>query len=142
MNAKTKVQVLGQEQLLRFENELSQQEKEELYAQIERLDFSYLEELDKKETAKSGEITPIGAMKAEEIEKNKDKFEKIGIASLKKTEVGILLLAGGMGTRLGSDAPKGMYNIGKTRDVYIFQRIYLSCHKRNIFPLKKNINKV
>lgn len=124
MNAKTKVQVLGQEQLLRFENELSQQEKEELYAQIERLDFSYLEELDKKETAKSGEITPIGAMKAEEIEKNKDKFEKIGIASLKKTEVGILLLAGGMGTRLGSDAPKGMYNIGKTRDVYIFQRIF------------------
>ena len=38
-------------------------------------------------------------------------------------KVGAVLLAGGMGTRLGSDDPKGMYNIGKTKDVYIFQRI-------------------
>ena len=28
-----------------------------------------------------------------------------------------------MGTRLGSDNPKGMYNIGITKEVYIFQRI-------------------
>ena len=28
-----------------------------------------------------------------------------------------------MGTRLGSSNPKGMYNIGKTKDVYIFQRL-------------------
>ena len=124
MNAKTKVQVLGQEQLLRFENELSQQEKEGLYAQIEKLDFTYLDELNSNGKTNNGEITPIGAMKVEEIEKNKARFEKIGLESLKKTEVGILLLAGGMGTRLGSDAPKGMYNIGKTKDVYIFQRIF------------------
>ena len=34
-----------------------------------------------------------------------------------------LILAGGMGTRLGSDNPKGMYDIGITKPVYIFQRI-------------------
>ena len=28
-----------------------------------------------------------------------------------------------MGTRLGSDKPKGMFNIGKTKEVYIFQRL-------------------
>lgn len=28
-----------------------------------------------------------------------------------------------MGTRLGSDDPKGMYNIGITKDVYIFERL-------------------
>ena len=124
MNAKTKVKVLDQEQLLKFENELSQEEKEALYAQIEKLDFTYLDELNSNGKTNNGEITPIGAMKVEEIEKNKARFEKIGLESLKKTEVGILLLAGGMGTRLGSDAPKGMYNIGKTKDVYIFQRIF------------------
>ena len=31
------------------------------------------------------------------------------------------MLAGGMGTRLGSDAPKGVYNIGVTKDLYIFE---------------------
>ena len=34
-----------------------------------------------------------------------------------------MLLAGGMGTRLGSDDPKGMYNIGITKNVYIFERL-------------------
>lgn len=124
MNAKTKVQILGQEQLLRFENELSKQEKDELYAQIEKLDFTYLEELNKKPEKNTAEITPIKATRVEDIEKQKEKYEAIGLDALKKTEVGILLLAGGMGTRLGSDSPKGMYNIGKTRDVYIFQRIF------------------
>ena len=28
-----------------------------------------------------------------------------------------------MGTRLGSDKPKGMYNIGETKDVYIFEML-------------------
>jgi UDP-N-acetylglucosamine/UDP-N-acetylgalactosamine diphosphorylase len=32
-----------------------------------------------------------------------------------------VLLAGGMGTRLGSDAPKGVYNIGITKELYIFE---------------------
>ena len=32
-----------------------------------------------------------------------------------------MLLAGGMGTRLGSDKPKGMYNIGVNRTLYIFE---------------------
>ena len=43
--------------------------------------------------------------------------------AIKAGKVAAVLLAGGMGTRLGSDDPKGMYNIGKTKDVYIFQRI-------------------
>ncbi len=37
--------------------------------------------------------------------------------------MGAVLLAGGMGTRLGSDDPKGMYDIGLTKPVYIFERI-------------------
>ena len=32
----------------------------------------------------------------------------------------IVISCAGMGTRLGSDDPKGMYNIGETKDVYIF----------------------
>ena len=34
-----------------------------------------------------------------------------------------MLLAGGQGTRLGSDAPKGTYNVGVTHPLYIFEQL-------------------
>ena len=119
-----KLKKYNQEHLLKFEKELSSQEKEKLISQIETLDFSYLEELNKKEEKRTSVISPIKAMTAKEIEENKLKFEEIGLNALKQQKVGALLLAGGMGTRLGSDNPKGMYNIGKTKDVFIFQRLF------------------
>ena len=51
------------------------------------------------------------------------KRQAIGTEAIKEGKVAALLLAGGMGTRLGSDKPKGMYNIGLTRDVYIFEML-------------------
>ena len=58
-----------------------------------------------------------------EIRKRSDEFRRIGLDAIRAGKVGAVLLAGGMGTRLGSDNPKGMYNIGITKEVYIFQRI-------------------
>lgn len=62
-------------------------------------------------------------MQLGEIEKRKDEFKKTGLEAIRDGKVGAVLLAGGMGTRLGSDAPKGVYNIGLTKEVFIFQRI-------------------
>ncbi len=118
---KEKLEKWGQTQLLKFEKELSREEKEALYKQIEELDFSYLSA--NGDAVSRGEITPIKAMTVEEIEGRRAEFEKEGLDILAKQEVGALLLAGGMGTRLGSDNPKGMYNIGLTKDVFIFQRL-------------------
>ena len=123
MNYIQKLTKYKQEHLLRFENELSAEEKEKLHNQIETLDFSYLDELSKTNIATENKITPIKAMTINEINKRKQEFEELGLKVLKTQKVGALLLAGGMGTRLGSDKPKGMFNIGKTKDVYIFQRL-------------------
>ena len=119
-----KLKTYNQEHLLQFENELTESEKTNLYNQILETNFDYLSYLTNEETKKESTITPINALKSSEIAMYSDEFEKEGLGALKNMKVGALLLAGGMGTRLGSDNPKGMYNIGKTRDVYIFQRLF------------------
>jgi len=123
MNVKEKLKKYNQDHLLKFEKELTKQEKIKLYSQIEGLNFEYLKELNKTEENKEKVITPIKAITLPEIEATKQEFMEIGLNALKNQEVGAMLLAGGMGTRLGSNNPKGMYNIGKTKDVYIFQRL-------------------
>ena len=124
MNTIEKLKKYNQSHILKFENELNSQEKLELHKQIETLDFSYLNELNKQEaTNEESVITPIDALTISEIETRKEEFKEVGINALKNYQVGALILAGGMGTRLGSDNPKGMYNIGKTKDVFIFQRL-------------------
>ena len=68
-------------------------------------------------------ITPLEVMQIPQIKERETEFREIGLDAIQKGKVGAVLLAGGMGTRLGSDDPKGMYNIGLTKEVYIFQRL-------------------
>lgn len=120
--AKLKCEKYGQEHVLKYYNELSEQEKEALLTQIDETDMSILEKCKHmEELAKKGVISPLAAMELDEIEANKDNFTATGIKAIQEGKVAAVLLAGGMGTRLGSDDPKGMYNIGETKDLYIFQ---------------------
>lgn len=122
--AKKKVELSGQEHVLQYYDELSCEGKAALLDQIDLTDFSVLSAIsNKSELADKGQVTPIGAMELSEIEANKENYTQMGIDAIKRGEVAAVLLAGGMGTRLGSDDPKGMYNIGLTKDVYIFERI-------------------
>lgn len=66
-------------------------------------------------------ITPLAAMQLDEIEANRENFTATGIEAIRQGKVAAVLLAGGMGTRLGSDNPKGMYNVGLTHELYIFE---------------------
>ncbi|MDD6995273.1 MAG: UTP--glucose-1-phosphate uridylyltransferase [Clostridia bacterium] len=120
----------GQEQLLAYRGELNGEERRRLYEAIEKLDFSVLENLKRpRETSGAGEdIAPLPGVSAEEIEKKAEEYAKIGNAALKAGKVAGLLLAGGQGTRLGADGPKGAFNIGVTRRLSIFE-----CQMQNIF---------
>ena len=70
-----------------------------------------------------GKLEPLSALEVTEIEQNKAKYEGIGLDAIRAGKVGAVLLAGGQGTRLGSDGPKGKYNIGLTKEVFIFERL-------------------
>ena len=120
--AKEKLAVYGQEHVLKYYEELDPQEKQALLDQIDATDMSILDACKNKEDlVQKGVITPLAAMQLDEIEAGRASFEAAGVEAIKAGKIGAVLLAGGMGTRLGSDDPKGMYNIGKTRDLYIFE---------------------
>ena len=122
--AKKKVQQYGQEHVLRYYEELAQADQEELLKQIEETDMSVLSLCTHKEDLpEKGVITPLAAMQLDEIEAEKETYRNAGTKAIRDGKVGAVLLAGGMGTRLGSDDPKGMYNIGITKNVYIFERL-------------------
>lgn len=119
-----KLNKYGQLHVLKYYQELDQEEQKILLQQIEQTDFDVLSLCQKKETLNPrGEIAPIGVMQLPEIAAKREEYTQIGLDAIRAGKVGAVLLAGGMGTRLGSDAPKGVYNIGLTRDVFIFQRL-------------------
>lgn len=119
-----KLEKNGQLHVLKYYEELTQEEKEALLVQVETLDFSMTASCKhKEELNQKGKITPLSAMQLKEIGERKEEFMSVGLDAIRAGKVGAVLLAGGMGTRLGSDAPKGVYNIGLTKEVFIFQRL-------------------
>ncbi len=119
--AMEKLKRYGQEHVLKYYAELPDEQRNTLIEQIDRTDFTVIGQA--AETGKRGTIAPIKAMTIPEIDMGRERFERIGMEAVKAGKLGAVLLAGGMGTRLGSDAPKGMYDIGISKPVYIFQRL-------------------
>ncbi len=114
----------GQEHIIEAYKKLDETGKKKLASQVERIDWSIVAMAGHEELAQErGKLEPLSALEVTEIEKNKEKYEQIGLDAIKAGKVGAVLLAGGQGTRLGSDGPKGKYNIGLTKDVYIFERL-------------------
>lgn len=131
--AKQKLKKYHQEQLLTYFDELDDTARKNLMTQIETTDFSVLSHIGKTEEKNgSASITPIKALTLPEIQEKETELRKTGMKHIQTGKLGAVLLAGGMGTRLGSDSPKGMYDIGITKPVYIFQRII-----ENLFDVVK-----
>ena len=114
----------NQEHLLQYYDELSAAEQALLLQTIAELDWSFEEELKNPAdlTGAGRDIRPIKGMDLPEIEARKAEFEAIGVEAIKAGKVAAVLLAGGMGTRLGVDGPKGAYDIGITKPLYIFEQ--------------------
>ena len=114
----------GQEHIIEAYDALDEAGKEKLANQVAKIDWSMVAMAGHKELAQErGKLEPLSALEVNEINARKDEYEAKGLEAIKAGKVGAVLLAGGQGTRLGSDGPKGKYNIGLTKDVYIFERL-------------------
>lgn len=100
-NAKKKLENYEQLHVLKYYDELPENEKKALLQQIDETDFSVTEKIIKKAgNDKRGVITPIKAMTLDEINNSKEHFKSLGLEAIRAGKVGAVLLAGGMGTRL------------------------------------------
>ena len=122
--AKALLEEKGQTQLLTYYDELDEAGKAKLLTAIENINWEFEDALANPVdmSGKDRDIHPISGLRLTEIEKRKAEFEKLGAEAIKAGKVAAVLLAGGMGTRLGVDGPKGAYDIGITKPLYIFEQ--------------------
>ena len=119
-----KLERYGQTHVLDYYERLTEEGRKKLLDQIEAADLSVLDSIGSKSAAGTWKtIEPLQGLSLEEIAAEREQFTRKGLEAIRAGQVACVLLAGGMGTRLGSDDPKCMYDIGITRPVYIMQRL-------------------
>ena len=111
----------GQEHLINHLNTLNDTEQKKLSEQINAIDWNFMNYFKKQNHSSSGLIEPIKATTLQEISEKYAYYKNVGIEAIKDGKLSLLLLAGGQGTRLGYDKPKGCFNIGIDNDLFIFQ---------------------
>ena len=83
----------GQEHLLQYYDELTKQQQESLLSQIENINFSAFHALDASGERKIGNLAPVPAVTAAEIESNREEFENAGLAAIRAGKVAAAALA-------------------------------------------------
>ena len=123
--AKAYLQKHNQSQLLQYYDELSAEEQLRLLKQIEYTNFNIVKNIEISQSGSgNGKITPpANAVTVEEAARRRIQFETVGLNMLAEGKVGAVLLAGGQGSRVGYDGPKGTFNIGVTRELSIFEQL-------------------
>ncbi len=109
----------NQDHIINLLNRLQGTKKEELIEQINKIDFQQIMELysnTKKEIEiKENKIENISYLDKSKLSKEQiEEFDNLGEMIIKNGEYAVVTMAGGQGTRLGHNGPKGTFKL----DVY------------------------
>ncbi|KAF2970080.1 hypothetical protein GQX73_g3580 [Xylaria multiplex] len=127
---KAKFESAGQGHVFTFYNSLGDLEKEAFFAQLQKIDPARINKLwdlaqNPPKEPESTVVEPLPDSATASVLESKDedleKWYNLGLDLIAKGEVAVILLAGGQGTRLGSKAPKGAFNIQLSSKKTLFQ---------------------
>lgn len=133
--AKGLLEKYGQAHVLRFAEKLDVAQKKNLLDQIATLDFDNIDYMKKMlaqsaSPAAAAQINPAKVFQLSTAERQKAVVE--GERALRAGEVGVILVAGGQGSRLGYEGPKGCYSIGPVSNAPLFH-----FHARKVLALER-----
>jgi UDP-N-acetylglucosamine/UDP-N-acetylgalactosamine diphosphorylase len=128
---RNKLQPIHQKQLMNFFADLSVNQKEAFAAQLAQLDFERIPQWVEKYVKNEGSIEipdhfdPAPSCPAKpQNDKQAEQYahaKKLGEKLIRDGKVAGFVVAGGQGTRLGFDGPKGDYPISPVRNKTLFQ---------------------
>jgi UDP-N-acetylglucosamine pyrophosphorylase len=124
--AETMLHKYKQEHVLRLLERLPAEEKARLIDQIQSVDFeqfiSILNKKDRRIEEDSAYLTPIPYEDWDQYDKNQqDAYTQLGWELIRSGKVAVIVVAGGQGSRLGHDGPKGTLDIDLPSRKSLFQ---------------------
>ena len=137
---RARLQQYGQEHLLEGWDQLGEAEQRRFAEELQTLDFDQLSELYAKRNdthaalPSRNRIAPIPVKPAGSLRETDRLF---GEEALRHGLVAVLLVAGGQGTRLGFDKPKGMFPVGPVSGATLFQ-----IHAEKVLALSRRYGKL
>ena len=133
-----RLKVHGQEHVLSGWDALSAADRSNLVAQLAGIDLAELEALYKRKDEPHTVLPArekIAPLPVEPPEASRE-ARVAGEDALRRGEVAALCVAGGHGSRLGFDKPKGMFPVGPVSDASLFQ-----VHAEKVLALSRNYGK-
>ncbi len=122
-NLRSRLRQHGQEHVLAWWDRLSEAEQKELLGQLRGLDLEQLRDLyaAREKTYTLPPADRIAPVPVARLDPNGRRLRELGESALRRGEVAVLLVAGGQGSRLGFDHPKGMFAISPVKNKTLFQ---------------------
>ena len=116
----------GQEHLLKFYEKLPKDKKEKLLKQILKIDFEQVnklyENVKKPKPTEEKKVEPINYVDKSKLNNNdKRKYDELGSKAIKDGKLAVVTMAGGQGTRLGFNGPKGTFDLGLRSHKTLFE---------------------
>jgi len=119
---KKKYEIAKQEHIFRFWDELNDDEKIELLHQAMTINLDEIESsLIPLLVVEKKRIIDYETLEPPVVFRPTDEDKTFGKKMLAENKICFLLVAGGQGTRLGFDGPKGMYPVGPVSSKTLFQ---------------------